>query len=67
MWDVGPVAEHDGVLTVPLTEHDSDSWACQRALTAALNIVVDVLTCSAAPADSAASVAHRIADKVTGQ
>lgn len=67
VWDVGPVAEKDGILTVTITEHDSDSWACQRALTAAVNIVVDVLTCSAAPGDTAATVAHKIADKVTGQ
>lgn len=67
VWDVGGATQKDGILSLTITEQDSDSWACQRALTAALNIVVDVLTCSAAPGDSAASVAHRIADKVTGQ
>ncbi|SBS76641.1 Lipoprotein LppH (modular protein) [uncultured Mycobacterium sp.] len=67
VWDVGPAVQKNNILSVTVTEHDSDSWACQRALTAALNIVVDVLTCSAAPGDSAAAVAGRIADKVTGQ
>jgi hypothetical protein len=67
VWVVGPVATKDRILTVTTTEHDSDSWACQRALTAAVNIVVDVLTCSAAPGDTAATVARKIAEKVTGQ
>lgn len=67
VWDVGPLATTDRMLTVTLTEHDSDSWACARALTAAVNIVVDVLTCSAQPGDTAATVAREIAEKVTGQ
>lgn len=67
VWDVGPVSQNNNILSVTVTEHDSDSWACQRALTAALNIVVDVLACSAAPGDSAATIARRIAEKVTGQ
>ncbi|CAN5314851.1 hypothetical protein BH09ACT8_BH09ACT8_66520 [soil metagenome] len=67
VWDVGPAAEKDRILTVTITEHDSDSWACQRALTAAVNVVVDVLACSAAPGDTAATVARKIAEKVTGQ
>lgn len=29
-WDVGPATEKDHVLTVTITESDSDSWACQR-------------------------------------
>lgn len=41
VWDVGPAAEKSRILAVTLTEHDSDSWACQRALTAAVNIVVE--------------------------
>lgn len=67
VWDVGPTAQKNDILSVTITEHDGDSWACQRALTAALNIVIDVLTCSSAPGDSAATVVRRIADKVTGQ
>lgn len=66
-WDVGPATEKDHVLTVTITESDSDSWACQRALTSALNLAVDVLTCSANPQDTAATIAQRIAAKVTGQ
>jgi hypothetical protein len=66
-WEVGPLATKDRMLTATLTEHDSASWACQRALTAAVNIVVDVLTCSAQPGETAATVAHTIAQKVTGQ
>lgn len=67
MWDVGAAASKDRVLTATLTEHDSDSWSCQRALTAAVHIVVDVLTCSASPGDSAAAVARKIAAKAIGQ
>lgn len=66
-WDVGPIAQSNRILTATITESDSDSWACQRALTAAVNVVVDVLSCSAAPAQSAAAVAQHIADKVTAK
>lgn len=66
-WDVGPIAQNNRILTATITESDSDSWACQRALTAAVNVVVDVLSCSAAPAQSAATVAQHIADKVTAK
>lgn len=67
-WDVGPIAQSSNrILTATITESDSDSWACQRALTAAVNVVVDVLSCSAAPAQSAAAVAQHIADKVTAK
>ena len=67
VWDVGPVTQKNNILAATITEHDSEGWACQRALTAATNVVVDVLSCSAAPEDTAVVIAQRIADKVTGQ
>lgn len=66
-WEVGPAIEKDHVLTVTITERGSDSWACQRALTSALNLAIDVLTCSANPQNTAATIADQIAAKVTGQ
>ncbi|WP_342314796.1 sensor domain-containing protein (plasmid) [Mycobacterium avium subsp. hominissuis] len=65
VWDVGPVADLNHVLTATITESDSDDWSCQRALTTSLNVVVDVLSCSATPAQSAATVAQKIAAKIT--
>jgi hypothetical protein len=39
-------------------------WACGRALAQRNNVVIDVNTCSANPADSAVNIANQIAAKV---
>jgi PknH-like protein len=47
-------------------QHDAAApgWGCGRALTYRNNIVVDVNTCSADPADSAVQIAKQLADNV---
>lgn len=68
-WTVGPIANVDGTLSVIATEQNAAApgWGCGRALTHRNNIIVDVNTCSAAPADSAVKIAKQLADKVTAR
>jgi hypothetical protein len=68
-WSVGPIANVDGTLSVIATELNAAApgWGCGRALTHRNNIIVDVNTCSAAPADSAVKIAKQLADNVTAR
>jgi hypothetical protein len=68
---VGPVSNTDGTLSVTHTQqHGNGTYACQRALTVANNVVIDVAACtlsqpdSAPPSDAAVNIAHQIAAKV---
>ncbi|MFV8267460.1 sensor domain-containing protein [Mycolicibacterium peregrinum] len=65
-WEVGPISNKAGMLSVITTQLQAKAggWACGRALTADINVVVDVNTCSANPADSATNIAGQIASKV---
>ena len=64
-WITGPVSTKNGVLSSTITQEGrSGEWECQRALTAANNIVVDIDLCSASPNDTAITVANQIAAKV---
>lgn len=59
---VGPVSDSDGILTATVTASNSVG-ACERALTVADNIAIDVTACPG-PAGAAVSIAHQIAAKV---
>lgn len=66
---VGPVSDADGTLSVTHTQPHGDAiYTCQRALTVANNIVVDVAACGLnqveSQSDAAVSIAHQIAAKV---
>lgn len=65
-WMTGPVSNVNGVLSTVATELEAKppGWACGRALVVRNNIIVDVNTCSANPADTAVNVANQIANKV---
>jgi serine/threonine kinase PknH len=65
-WTVGQVTNTNGTLSISTTDLDSrpKGWTCQRALTVANNVVIDVTACSGNPADSAVNIAHQIAAKV---
>lgn len=65
-WTVSPVSNGNGVLSTTATEKEAKApgWACGRALVARNNVVVDVNTCSAKPADSAVTIANQIAGKI---
>lgn len=66
-WQVGPVTSIDGVLTATKSQRDPPApWVCQRALTAADSIVIDIQTCSA-PGEAAVvatAIARQIAEKI---
>jgi PknH-like extracellular domain len=65
-WAMGPISNTNGVLSTTATQLDAKppGWGCGRALAARNNVVVDVNTCSANPADSAVNIANQIAAKV---
>lgn len=66
LWEVGPISDKDGVLSTIATQTNAQAggWACGRALTANNNIVVDVNTCSANPADSAVKIVKQISARI---
>lgn len=65
---IGVTAENNGVATVQLTQVDGGlpGVTCERALTVAGNVVVDVRSCSPDVGDTAGDIARAIAAKVTG-
>ncbi|MDH6194900.1 hypothetical protein M2272_001529 [Mycobacterium frederiksbergense] len=68
-WEVEPISNSAGILSVIATQLQAKKggWACGRALTARNNVIVDVNTCSADPADSAVSIAGQIALRADAQ
>lgn len=67
VWSVGPISNTNGTLSATTAEEGANGWACQRALTVANNVAIDVMACSYSPADSAVTIAHQIAAKVHTQ
>jgi hypothetical protein len=65
-WTPGPISNTNDVLsTVATQQNASDAgWACGRALAINNNVIADVNTCSANPADTAVKIANEIAAKV---
>jgi hypothetical protein len=65
-WSVATITYTNGSLsaTVSMRDAAAPGWACGRALQARNNVVIDVNTCSADPADSASRIAYRIAGNV---
>jgi hypothetical protein len=66
IWWPGPVTNHDGILSVINAEEGGAGWACQRALTARNNVVIDTRICITNPTDQAIRFATSIADRVAG-
>jgi serine/threonine kinase PknH len=65
VWSVGPVSNTNGTLSATKTQEGGDGWACQRALTKANNVVIDVAACAYTQPDSAVKIAQQTAAKVT--
>ena len=65
-WTVGAISNTNGTLSTIATQQNANApgWGCGRALAARNNVVIDVTTCSANPADSAVTIANQIAAKV---
>lgn len=65
-WIVGEITEQNGTLSTIASyqEAAAPGWACGRALALRNNVIIDVNTCGAAPADSAVRIADQIGAKV---
>jgi predicted small secreted protein len=68
-WSVGQIANANGILSTSATQQNASApgWGCGRALALRNNVIIDVNTCSANPADSALKIADQIAAKVTAR
>ena len=68
-WTVGPISTANGVLSTTATEQNAAApgWGCGRALMARNNVIIDINTCSANPADSAITIANQIAANVAAR
>ena len=68
-WSVGHIVFANGALSATVTEDNAAApgWGCGRAMTLKNNVVIDINTCSADPADSALRIANQIADNVAAR
>lgn len=68
-WSVGQIAVSDDAVSTTATEEEAASpgRACGRALKRRNNIVIDINTCAADPADSASKIADQIAANVAAR
>jgi hypothetical protein len=68
-WSVGQISNANGTLSTTATQQNASApgWGCGRALTLRNNVIIDVNTCSANPADSALKIADQIAANVTAR
>jgi serine/threonine-protein kinase len=67
VWTVGPVSNASGVLSATDTRNVSPGWdweSCQRALTVANNVAIDVEACNLNPSDSQANDAVNIVNQI---
>jgi hypothetical protein len=63
LWTVGPVSNTTGALNATETRRDT-GWTCQRALTVAKNVAIDVRVCGYTQSGAGVDIAHQIAAKV---
>jgi len=68
-WSVGQMSNANGFLSTTATQQDAGApgWGCGRALALKNNVVIDINTCSAKPADSALKIADQIAANIAAQ
>ncbi|AFM17686.1 hypothetical protein Mycch_2926 [Mycolicibacterium chubuense NBB4] len=65
-WTVGKITNENKTLATIATQQDSAApgWGCGRTLAQRNNVIIDVNTCSANPADSAVKIADQIGANV---
>jgi PknH-like extracellular domain len=68
-WSVGQISNANGTLSTTATQQNAGAsgWGCGRALALTNNVIVDINTCSANPADSALKIAQQIAANVAAR
>ncbi|SPM39254.1 hypothetical protein MNAB215_1436 [Mycobacterium numidiamassiliense] len=62
--NTGPMSTTKGILTNTQTNPRTTGWACQRALTARNNVVIDVAACSYDITEQGVAIASQIAARV---
>jgi hypothetical protein len=63
VWTVGPVSNTNGTLSATETRA-ANGFTCERALTVANNVAIDVDACTTNGPDAAVTIAQQIAAKV---
>jgi hypothetical protein len=68
-WSVEQISNANGTLSTTATQQNASApgWGCGRALALRNNVIIDINTCSAKPADSALKIADQIAANVTAR
>jgi hypothetical protein len=68
-WSVGQISNTNDTLSTTATQQNASApgWGCGRALALRNNVIIDINTCGADPADSALKIANQIADNVTAR
>jgi hypothetical protein len=68
-WSVGKISNANRTLSTIATQQNARApgWGCGRALALKNNVIVDINTCSANPADSAVKVADQIVANIAAQ
>ena len=68
-WSVGLISNANGTLGTTATQQNASApgWGCGRALALRNNVIIDINTCSADPADSALKIADQIAANVAAR
>ena len=68
-WSVGQISNANGTLSTTATQQNAGApgWGCGRALALSNNVIIDINTCSANPADSAQKIADQIAANVAAR
>ena len=64
---VGPVSNTNGILSATITgilARNGTSGVCERALTVASNVAIDIDACGVSPSGAAVTIADQIAGKV---
>lgn len=69
VWDVGKIVNDNSILSTVAMQQEARApgWGCGRALALRNNIIIDINTCSANPADSAVRIAAQIGVNVAAQ
>jgi len=68
-WSVGQISNANRTLSTTVTQHNASApgWGCGRALALRNNVMIDINTCSANPADSALKIADLIAANIAAR
>ena len=68
-WFVGQISNANRTLSTTAIQHNASApgWGCGRALAVRNNVIIDINTCSANPADSALKIADLIAANIAAR